>query len=52
MTRFSVKDIINGTGGTLISSAVGPELFTGISIDSRTVKPGEVFFAIRGEFHD
>lgn len=36
----------------MISSAVGPELFTGVSIDSRTVQPGEVFFALRGEFHD
>ena len=36
----------------MISSAVGPELFTGVSIDSRTVQPGEAFFALRGEFHD
>ena len=36
----------------MISSAVGPELFTGVSIDSRTIQPGEVFFALRGEFHD
>ncbi len=52
MIRFHLKDIISGTGGSLISSAVGPELFTGVSIDSRTVKPGEIFFALRGEFHD
>jgi UDP-N-acetylmuramoyl-tripeptide--D-alanyl-D-alanine ligase len=31
---------------------VGPELFTGVSIDSRTVESGEVFFALRGTFHD
>ena len=52
MIRFHLKDIIGGTGGSLISSAVGPELFTGVSIDSRTIKSGEIFFALRGEFHD
>ena len=52
MIRIQLKDILKGTGGTLISSAVGPDLFTGVSIDSRTVQPGEVFFALSGEFHD
>jgi UDP-N-acetylmuramoyl-tripeptide--D-alanyl-D-alanine ligase len=52
LIRIQLKDILKGTGGTLISSAVGPELFTGVSIDSRTVRPGEAFFALRGEFHD
>jgi len=50
--RFQIRDILRGTGGSLISSAVGPELFTGVSIDSRTVNPGEIFIALRGEFHD
>lgn len=52
MIRYHLKDILSGTGGSLITSAVGPELFTGISIDSRTVKAGEVFFALRGDVHD
>ncbi len=29
-----------------------PQEVTGISIDSRTVQPGEAYFAIRGEVHD
>ncbi len=29
-----------------------PEAITGISIDSRTIRPGEAFFAIRGDTHD
>jgi UDP-N-acetylmuramoyl-tripeptide--D-alanyl-D-alanine ligase len=29
-----------------------PEGITGLSIDSRTIAPGEAFFAIRGEVHD
>jgi len=52
LIQFQLKDLIGGTGGSLISSAVGAQLFTGVSIDSRTVKEGEVFFALRGEFHD
>ncbi len=52
MIRFSLKDVLAGTGGTLITSAAGHQLFTGISIDSRTVTSGQVFLAIRGEVHD
>jgi UDP-N-acetylmuramoyl-tripeptide--D-alanyl-D-alanine ligase len=29
-----------------------PEAILGLSIDSRTVKPGEAYFAIKGEVHD
>jgi UDP-N-acetylmuramoyl-tripeptide--D-alanyl-D-alanine ligase len=29
-----------------------PEGITGISIDTRTIKPGEAYFAIRGDVHD
>jgi UDP-N-acetylmuramoyl-tripeptide--D-alanyl-D-alanine ligase len=29
-----------------------PEAITGLSIDSRTVAPGEAYFAIKGEVHD
>ena len=29
-----------------------PEAVTGLSIDSRTIAPGEAYFAIRGEVHD
>src|SRR5438445_12893834 len=29
-----------------------PQAVTGISIDSRTVKAGEAFFAIKGDTHD
>jgi len=50
--RYHLPDIIQGSKGTLVTSAEGPEWFTGISIDSRTVKPGEVFFALRGPSHD
>ncbi len=29
-----------------------PEAVTGLSIDSRTVRPGEAYFAIKGDVHD
>jgi UDP-N-acetylmuramoyl-tripeptide--D-alanyl-D-alanine ligase len=29
-----------------------PEAVTGLSIDSRTISPGEAYFAIKGELHD
>ena len=52
MTRFHLKQILEGTGGTLVSNAEGGQFFNGVSIDSRTLAPGEIFFAIRGEDHD
>lgn len=29
-----------------------PDIVTGLSIDSRTIKPGEAYFAIKGDVHD
>jgi len=40
------------TGGTLYNSAHAASIFTGVSIDSRSTHPGELFFAIRGSTHD
>lgn len=33
-------------------AGVPSEVVTGVSIDSRTIKPGEAYFAIKGEVHD
>jgi UDP-N-acetylmuramoyl-tripeptide--D-alanyl-D-alanine ligase len=33
-------------------SGVLPDAVTGISIDSRTIAPGEAYFAIKGDIHD
>ena len=52
MNRYHLRDIIEGTKGTLITSADGTEDLTGISIDSRSTERGQVFFALRGNFHD
>ena len=37
--------------GASIPSAL-PEAVTGLSIDSRTIAPGEAYFAIKGDVHD
>lgn len=46
------------TGAELLAATHGqisgtlPDVITGISIDSRTLEPGDAFFAITGERHD
>jgi UDP-N-acetylmuramoyl-tripeptide--D-alanyl-D-alanine ligase len=49
--RFSVKDIIEATGGKLISGE-DDIYFSDISIDSRTIKNGELFIALKGKNFD
>lgn len=50
MGILTVKDIIEATGGELLSE--NSKVFSGVSIDSRTIEEGELFFAIRGERFD
>ena len=47
---FRIEDVIAATGGKVISGDM--DTFTGISIDSRTIKAGELFVAIRGRRFD
>lgn len=39
-------------GGALYTPDAADTWFTGVAIDSRTVRPGELFVAVRGEKHD
>jgi UDP-N-acetylmuramoyl-tripeptide--D-alanyl-D-alanine ligase len=48
---FCVRTILENTGGILIQGDQS-NAFTGVSIDSRTIKPGELFFALKGEKFD
>lgn len=48
---FPAQDILDATGGTLIEGDPG-KVFRGISIDSRTIKRGDLFIALRGERFD
>ncbi|TCL74985.1 UDP-N-acetylmuramoylalanyl-D-glutamyl-2,6-diaminopimelate--D-alanyl-D-alanine ligase [Rhizobium sp. BK251] len=47
---WTSKDMIAAMGGRPFGTL--PEGVTGISIDSRSIKPGEAFFAIRGDRFD
>ncbi len=47
---YSLTEVLQATGGRLLFK--GAETFTGLSIDSRTIRPGELFIALRGERFD
>ncbi len=47
---YTIEEIVEATGGRLLRK--GPEIFKGLSIDSRTIKEGELFIALRGERFD
>ncbi|MBI2461913.1 MAG: UDP-N-acetylmuramoyl-tripeptide--D-alanyl-D-alanine ligase [Candidatus Rokubacteria bacterium] len=51
MPHWTMADLLHATEGTLIGGDAARSA-TGVSIDSRTLRPGEVFFAIRGPRHD
>jgi UDP-N-acetylmuramoyl-tripeptide--D-alanyl-D-alanine ligase len=54
--NLTLAEAAMGTGAVLEAPASVPNagalVATGYSIDSRTVAPGELFFAVRGERHD
>lgn len=47
MSRFTLEELVRTSGGRLVAGPPTGEI-TGISIDSRTLRPGEAFIAIRG----
>jgi UDP-N-acetylmuramoyl-tripeptide--D-alanyl-D-alanine ligase len=51
MANMSSAQVESSTGGLLLSGSRSV-MISGISIDSRTVRNGELFFAIRGPNHD
>lgn len=48
---FTISEVLAGTGGRLMLGEKKDSV-TGVSIDSRTLEPGELFVAIRGERFD
>ncbi|MBW1992897.1 MAG: UDP-N-acetylmuramoyl-tripeptide--D-alanyl-D-alanine ligase [Deltaproteobacteria bacterium] len=48
---WTTENILNATGGTLLCGK-GNQTFSGISIDSRRIRPDMLFVAIRGQKHD
>ncbi|NNL65457.1 MAG: UDP-N-acetylmuramoyl-tripeptide--D-alanyl-D-alanine ligase [Myxococcales bacterium] len=51
IARLTADDVVTATGGRLLRGS-GETVFTGVSIDTRTIEPGFLFFAIRGPNHD
>jgi UDP-N-acetylmuramoyl-tripeptide--D-alanyl-D-alanine ligase len=51
---LTIAEVLAGTGGALVSTAgrEGDTVLAGVSIDSRTVDPGELFVAIEGPRFD
>jgi len=47
---LTLDGLLAATGGFL--AAEGERSFSGVSIDSRSVQAGEIFFALKGERHD
>ena len=47
---FTIEEIARATGGAIIGEIAGG--VTGVSSDSRTVLPGELFIPLRGERFD
>jgi UDP-N-acetylmuramoyl-tripeptide--D-alanyl-D-alanine ligase len=52
MERLTLHDLALATGGTLKCSAGRAIVISGVGIDSRSIGPGDVFWAIRGPRHD
>ncbi|HEY1804821.1 MAG TPA: UDP-N-acetylmuramoyl-tripeptide--D-alanyl-D-alanine ligase [Terracidiphilus sp.] len=54
--KLTLAEVAMGAGAVLEAPASVPNagalLASGYSIDSRTIAPGELFFAVRGERHD
>lgn len=52
MHAFPLSDLIAATGGALRGPARGDRVVERVVTDSRQARPGDVFFALRGESHD
>ena len=50
--RLALSRITQFLGGTGTASTPGDAVASGYSIDSRTIRPGELFFAVKGEKMD
>jgi hypothetical protein len=48
---WTIDEILAATGGSLENSSVSDDV-RGISMDSRTISAGEIFFAIKGDNFD
>jgi UDP-N-acetylmuramoyl-tripeptide--D-alanyl-D-alanine ligase len=49
--RWHLSDVLTATGGRLLQLE-GSRRYTGVSTDTRRIRPGEIFVALRGPNHD
>lgn len=47
---WTMEAVVAAAGGTLEGGPGGP--LTGVSIDSRSIEPGDIYVAIKGDVHD
>ena len=53
MFDWNLEQVTEGAGGHFLATLAAKSIeVTGFSIDSRTIRPGEVFIALKGENHD
>lgn len=52
MSRFALTDLLAATGGRVAGFNTTDASFAAVSTDSRTVRWGELFWALRGDQHD
>lgn len=52
MGMLTTEEIIAATGGRIIHGGHEHAVFTGVSIDSRTIKEGDLFIALKGQRFD
>ncbi len=52
MAVLTVREVIEATGGKLLTENDTEGAFSGVSIDSRTILQNEIFFALRGKRFD
>jgi UDP-N-acetylmuramoyl-tripeptide--D-alanyl-D-alanine ligase len=46
--RLTVGEVVRATGGRLLGAAAADALVTGVSTDTRTLRPGDLFVALPG----
>ena len=53
MAEFTVRELLQATGGELFAPSLSLDSrVTGVTIDTRTLKPGDLYVPIRGEVFD